>query len=130
MNKILFATLMLSGGALAGQDSFNPDDWGDANANCAAFYMASQVLIKQEVKNEYSKKSASHHALSTQMYSSPQKSTDSVNKHLREHAIKAASLKENEKITSYLSENSISCSSVEGHSLAIIKNHTPPESRE
>ena len=94
------------------------------NIKCAAFYGAAQLLIKPDAKKEYESKSSAHYVLASRFSSSYETVPKRIGEEVQLQAIEALSLKDHTKVANFLSANSIRCSSIELHSIAVINNAT------
>ena len=123
LKSILISFSMVSYNALAGQAGLNLEPLEKANIECAAFYIAAQVLIKPEAKKEYESKSNTHYALSYQLSSSPETISSKLNNEIQRQATEALSLKEHAQALNFLTGNSIKCTAIEINSTGVIKNN-------
>jgi hypothetical protein len=121
---ILISFSIFSYNASADQADLSLEPLATANINCAAFYAATQVLIKPEAKREYESKFGTHYALSYKFSSSPETISIKLNKEIQRQAAEALSSKEQVQAVNFLTKNSIKCSAIEIQSTAIIKNNT------
>lgn len=99
------------------------DDFAKINSSCAAFYDIAKEIVKPAVKHEYVEKFNVHTIYAKQLHESTQSVEKRYEADLEKRKSEFSEAQAKGSLNEYFSKGMVNCSSVEFHTLLVIKEH-------